>query len=89
MVYYYLFGIFLYSKTAEFSNFLQFKGNFVRGQNNSKIRLRKKMYVCIRNKDKFVLPKPRTEYMKQTFKYTSITLWKTLSKKLIFKTLIL
>ena len=32
-----------------------------------------------RNKDKFVLPKPRTDYMKCTFKYSSITLWNTLS----------
>ena len=35
-----------------------------------------------RNKDKFVLPKPRTEYMKRTFKYTSITLWNTSSKNI-------
>ena len=35
-----------------------------------------------RNKDKFVLPKPRSEYMKRTFKYTSITLWNTLSKNI-------
>ena len=33
-----------------------------------------------RNKDKFVLPKPRTEYLKRTFRYTSITLWNTLPK---------
>ena len=35
-----------------------------------------------REKDKFVLPKPRTEYMKGTFKYTSITLWNPLSKNI-------
>ena len=35
-----------------------------------------------RNKNKFVLPKPRTEYMKCIFKYNSITLWNTLSKNI-------
>ena len=33
-----------------------------------------------RNKNKFILPKPRTEYLKRTFKYSSITLWNTFSK---------
>ena len=35
-----------------------------------------------RNKDKFLLSKPRTECMKRTFKYTSITLWNTSSKNI-------
>ena len=37
MVYYYLFAVFLSQKLL-FSGFLQFKGNFVRSQNNSKYR---------------------------------------------------
>jgi len=40
-----------------------------------------------RNKDKFVLPKPRTEYMEITFKYL-VSLYGTHYPK-IFKTLIL
>ena len=33
-----------------------------------------------RQKDNFILPKPRTEYLKRTFKYTSIALWNSLPK---------
>ena len=33
-----------------------------------------------RQKDNFILPKPRTEYLKRTFKYTSIALWNPLPK---------
>ena len=33
-----------------------------------------------RQKDNFILPKPRTEYLKRTFKYTSIALWNSVPK---------
>ena len=35
-----------------------------------------------RQKDNLILPKPRTNYLKRTFKYTSITLWNSIPRSI-------
>ena len=54
--------------------------NQLEGQDTNYLRHSEIHNYNTRQKDNFIFLKPRTEYLKRTFKYTSIALWNSLPK---------